>query len=358
MMDRSKCLRVWLPAIRAGSGADVFTERLADSLRKAGHDPVLQWFDRKLVLTPWILALAKAPSNIDLVHAGSWQGFAFKRKGIPLVITEHQYIAHPDFAGHRSLAQALYHRLLVERWVQRSYAAADVLVTVSQYCALAMRTAVKKPVDVLHNWIDTEAFSPASGPKPTYAGLSGPKPFKLLFVGNPSRRKGADLLPALARLVGPDIEIHCLGGLRGAFSSGGGPANMKLLPPRPPNQMPQLYRSVDAVIVPTRYEPFGYVALEAMACGIPVIGFDSSGTAEVCENGATALLAPVNDVESLAGFARRLSDHPEISRSLGEAGRKRATHLFSETQGVNRYLHIYRSLTSHAPNRAQPIGSA
>lgn len=45
-------------------------------------------------------------------------------------------------------------------------------------------------------------------------------------------------------------------------------------------QMSGVYQSVDAALVPTRYEEFGYVALEAMACGLPVVGFNSSGTSE------------------------------------------------------------------------------
>lgn len=343
-MNRSDSLKVWLPAIRAGSGADVFTERLADSLRKAGHEPVLQWFDRRLELMPWVLARAKAPPGIDLIHAGSWQGFAFKRKGIPLVVTEHQYIAHPEFAGKRSVAQALYHRLFIERCVQRSYAAADALVTVSEYCATAMRKAVKKPVKVIHNWVDTELFSPDVGFPPSHEALRSPrKPFRLLFVGNSSRWKGADLLPVFAELI-PGIEILCLGGLRRRFSSSHLlPPNMLLLPPRPPEQMPKLYQSVDAALVPARYEAFGYVALEAMACGIPVIGFDGSGTAEICENGKTALLAPVNDVDTLAAFARRLAGDPELCTSMGRSGRARASSLFGGSRGVESYIDIYRS---------------
>lgn len=343
MTGRPRSLRVWLPAIRAGSGADVFTERLAESLAEGGHEPLLQWFDRRFELMPWILARAKAPPSIDLVHAGSWQGFAFKRDGIPLIITEHQYIAHPEFTNHRTPAQALYHRWFIERCVQRSYAVADELVTVSEYCAKAMRRVLRRPVAVIHNWIDIEDFSPRHGRGQGDRGLAKPKPFRLLFVGNPSLRKGADLLPEVARLIGPEIVIQCLGGLRSGFTSGHLPENMELLPSRPPNLMPELYRSVDAVIIPTRYEPFGYVAVEAMACGIPVVGFDSSGTAEVCKNGETALLVPVDDVQGLAACARRLADDPKLCEVLGHAGRQRATHLFCRAEGVSRYVGLYRS---------------
>jgi len=347
--EKTERLRVWLPAIRAGSGADVFTLRLAEALSKAGHEPLLQWFDHRYELMPWRLKQVVAPLDIDLVHTGSWQGFAFKRSGIPLVVTEHQYIAHPDFAPYRKSSQAFYHRFFCERWAKRSYAAADAIVTVSEYCAAAMRTDVAKPVTVIHNWIDTERFSPAV----TAAGyghsqLSVHRPFRLLFVGNPSRWKGADLLPDIASLLGAEFEVHCLGGLRGGFDKARLPKNMKLLPQRAPEEMVELYRSVDAALIPTRYESFGYVALEAMACGLPVLGFDSSGTAEVCLQGETAFLARMNDIQQLVNHARQLTATPSLRAKMSAAGRQRAIKHFGETQAITAYLNVYRRVLGNA----------
>lgn len=344
--EESERLRVWLPAIRAGSGADVFTLRLAEALRKAGHEPLLQWFDHRYELMPWRLKRVIAPPDIDLVHAGSWQGFAFKRPGIPLVVTEHQYVAHPDFASYRRLPQALYHRFFCERWARRSYAVADAIVTVSEYCAAAMRADMVKPVTVIHNWVDTERFSPAN--TAIYHGhdqSSTDRPFRFLFVGNPSRWKGADLLPTIASLLGAEFEIHCIGGLRTSFDIASLPKNMKLLPRMAPERMPELYRSVDAALIPTRYESFGYVALEAMACGLPVLGFDSSGTAEVCLQGKTALLTQVDDIQQLAAHARRLLADPSLCVRMGAAGRQRAIACFGEAQAIAAYLDVYRRVT-------------
>lgn len=54
-------------------------------------------------------------------------------------------------------------------------------------------------------------------------------------------------------------------------------------------QMPAVHDSVDNALVPSRYEPFGYVALVAMASGLPMIEFSGSGTSEVCVYGAPPL---------------------------------------------------------------------
>jgi glycosyltransferase involved in cell wall biosynthesis len=294
---------------------------------------------------PWRLKHVVTPPGIDLVHAGSWQGFAFKREGIPLVVTEHQYVAHPTFLPYRSLPQSLYHQLFCERWTAASYAVANAVVAVSEYCAEAMRRDVAKPITVIHNWVDTKHFSPARVEQNKHdAELEFKRPFKLLFVGNPSRWKGADLLPAIASQLGPDFEIQCIRGLRSGFDPKRLPKNLKLLPRTDPAEMPAIYRSVDAALVPTRYEAFGYVALEAMACGLPVVGFDSSGTAEVCDHGKTALLATVDDVQQLASYARQLASDRSLWVSMSAAGRQRAIDCFGESKAVAAYLNVYRQV--------------
>lgn len=328
-------LRIWLPAIRAGSGADMFVQRLAAALRSAGHEPLLQWFHHRLELAPWFLLGVAPPERVDVVHAGSWQGFAFKRAGIPLVVSEHQYIAHPTFVPQRSKLQGVYHSALVTPCTRRSYRAADALVAVSWHVAEVMHRDLGRSVDVIPNWIDCRRFVPGE------RQWAGHKPFRLLFVGNPSRWKGADVLPLLARQLGDGFEVVCLGGLRKDFRIADLPTNMRVLSRTSPDDMPALYRSVDAALVPTRYEAFGYVALEAMACGLPVLGFASTGTAEVAVHEETSLLAPVGDVERLACYARRLAVDVELRKCLSEAGRKRAEALYDEPRAIASYLALY-----------------
>jgi len=342
-------LTIWLPAIRAGSGADVFVQRLAQGLAEAGHRPLLQWFDLAYELMPWRLKRVPAPAGIDLVHAGSWQGFAFARAGVPLVVTEHQYVPHPAFTPYRSPAQALYHRAHVQPCMRRSYRRANALVAVSRHTARAMQADGAPPVQVIHNWVDCRQFSPAPAPPPNG------RPFRLLFVGNPSRWKGADILPALAAQLGERFEIQCLGGLRRGFRAKGQPDNLTLLPRIPPERMPEVYQSADAVLVPTRYEAFGYVALEAMACGRPVLGFASTGTAEVAVQGETALLAPMDDLAQLVDYARRLSGDAALRQHLGCAGRARALACFDQPQAIAAYLAVYRQALSAC--RSQPRAS-
>ena len=377
--SNARPLKIWLPALRVGSGAEVFVQRLAQGLRDAGHDPVVQWFDRRYELMPWRLMSIAPPAGTDVVHAGSWHGFAFKRPGIPLVVTEHQYVRHPAFLPHTSIAQRLYHRLFVDRCVARSYRAADAIVAVSEHVAAQMRSDLGRRVEMIHNAVDTGHFTPAisstSTPvMPAHAGTQrlamddkpgrritgraadAARPFKLLFVGNPSRWKGADVLAPLAEMLGPAFEIQCLFGLRGAGFADQH-ARLRMLAPVSPEHMPAVYHPCDAVLVPTRYEAFGYVALEAMACGKAVVGFASTGTAEVCVHGQTALLAPMDDLQTLAAHVRRLAIKPDLCARLGSGGRQRAVNVFSQRRAVLDHVALYRRLLGVAPSRRRPSRS-
>lgn len=331
-------MRVWLPAVRVSTGTDVFVKRLAAGLRRAGHDPIVQWFPSSYELTPWLLKRVVPPLDTDIVHTGSWQGFACKRPGIPLIVTEHNFVDDPAFAPYRTAAQALYHRLFVCPNLRRSYEAADTIVAVSNYTAKAMRDALGMTVRVVHNWVNTEQFCP-SETQVIHKDSVGP--FRLLYVGNPSRWKGVDVLPVLAKELGNRFELRCLGGLRETVRLKNCPDNLVFLPKVSVDEMPRLYYDVHAVLVPARHESFGYVALEGMSCGVPVVGFRNTGTAEVCVDGETALLTETDDIRALANSCVLLSENRDLLRRMGENARKRAVEQFSEQVGISKYIAIY-----------------
>lgn len=341
-MNSAQSLKIWFPAVRAGSGADVFVERLAQALERAGHEPVVQWFEHGYELMPWRLKKFAAPDGVDIVHANSWQAFAFKRKGVPLVVTEHHYVLDPSFRHYKSSLQHLYHRALVDGFMRRSFAAADIVATDSQFTAQVLsRCAGVDVAKVIPLWVDYEKFSPDG-----YLPDSGDKgAFRLLYVGNASKRKGADVIPALADRLGGGFEVRCTAGLRdttGISTS----ANVRILGRRSPEELIDEYRHCDAVLVPSRYEGFGYAALEAMACAKPVVGFSCGAVDEVVSNGETGLLCPIDDVEALEAYCRRLAEDREFGRVLGRNGRERAISFFTEESAIKAYLELYRSIAA------------
>ncbi|MDR3386994.1 MAG: glycosyltransferase family 4 protein [Rudaea sp.] len=332
-------MRVWLPAIRAGSGADVFTERLAAALTRRGVEAIVSWFPHRSELMPDMLRFAWMPERINVIHTNSAYAFAFKRKGIPLVVTEHHYTLDPAYRPYMSPAQRLYHGILVKPYLRRSYAAADAITTDSLFTAKVLNdVAGVRATRTIQLWVDYDAFSPRVGNPPKHGGV-----FRLLFVGNASRRKGADVIAPLARRLGAGFEIRCSAGLRRQMQQALAD-NVRMLGRLTQEQLIQEYRDCDAVLVPSRYEGFGYAALEGMACGKPVVGFRCGAVAEVVSEGKTALLADIDDVDTLARYCEQLKQNPEIAGILGETGRDRAVSLFSESKGIDSYLELYRSL--------------
>lgn len=335
----SRPLKVWLPAVRTASGADVFTIRLAEGLRRAGHEPIVRWFPHRWEFASWMLRGTRIPDGVDVIHASTGLAHAFVGRGIPVLATEHQYVRHPAFIPWRSRLQAVYQTLVTGPAADASIRRADGLTTVSQHTADAIFSGAGRRASVIHNWVDTDVFCPPAVPLNRVS-----RTIRLIFVGNPSRWKGVDVIPDVAARLGEGFEIHCMGGLRKPFPAEFGACRgITVLDSLPLAAMPDLYRQYDIALVPTRYEAFGYIALEAMASGLPVAGFNTTGTAEVCVNGDTAVLVARDDIPALADGIRRLRD-PRVRDAMGLAGRKRAVALFSETRNIRAYLDVYRSL--------------
>jgi glycosyltransferase involved in cell wall biosynthesis len=106
----------------------------------------------------------------------------------------------------------------------------------------------------------------------------------------------------------------------------------------------RLLAAVDAVVVPSRAEPFGLVALEAMGAGVPVVASDVDGLAEVVIDGETGLLVPPDDPRRLAEAIARVLVDRELGRTLGARGREVARTTFSRERMTASYEDLYRAV--------------
>ena len=109
----------------------------------------------------------------------------------------------------------------------------------------------------------------------------------------------------------------------------------------------------DLFLLPSDAESFGLAALEAMACGVPVIGTAKGGLPEVVDDGKEGFLRPVGDVSGMADAAMALLDDERLWRRFSEAARRRAVQDFPAAAIVRRYRELYEAVLAGSPGVAE-----
>jgi len=191
---------------------------------------------------------------------------------------------------------------------------------------------------VVPNAVDLQLFRPVN----EGASNQPAKTLRVGFAGQWVPRKGIDILLEAWRSVKsalPSAELHLAGGaeLWKATAESEGSARsaaqiqkmgeeglLHIVGAVPRRQMPDFWNSVSVAVVPSFYEPFGLVALEAMACGVPVVAAAVGGLKEIVQDGESGLLVPPGDAGSLAlGLTTLLTDE-FLRRRLATGARHRA----------------------------------
>jgi D-inositol-3-phosphate glycosyltransferase len=112
---------------------------------------------------------------------------------------------------------------------------------------------------------------------------------------------------------------------------------------QPQDRLPVFYSAADVVTVPSRYESFGLVAVEAMACGTPVVASRAGGLIFTIEDGRTGYLVPIGDGEAHGQRILELLDDTAKRDSFGNAAQISATR-FSWSVVASSIMHVYERL--------------
>jgi D-inositol-3-phosphate glycosyltransferase len=174
---------------------------------------------------------------------------------------------------------------------------------------------------------------------------------RIVTLGRMVPRKGFDtVIDALTRL--PDTELVLAGGAAGADPERerlcrlarqlGVSDRVRLLRQVPHAEVPALLRSADVVVTTPWYEPFGIVAVEAMACGIPVVASAVGGMLDTVQPGVTGLLVPPRDPAALADAVGSLLRQPTLRARYGLAGAARAREKYSWDRVAAGTVEAYR----------------
>src|SRR5205809_1033496 len=130
----------------------------------------------------------------------------------------------------------------------------------------------------------------------------------LAVVGAPGGPSGAAESERLARLV-DELALA---------------DRVLCLPPQPHDALADFYRAADVCVVPSRSESFGLVALEAAACGTPVVAAAVGGLRTLVDHGRTGYLVDGRDPATYAGFVAHLTNHPGLAAQMGATAAERA----------------------------------
>jgi D-inositol-3-phosphate glycosyltransferase len=159
----------------------------------------------------------------------------------------------------------------------------------------------------------------------------------LLFVGRIQPLKGPDVaVRTLAALGRRDAILLIVGGASGTEGDTefdrmvalvdelGLRDQVRFVPPQPHHILSTYYRAADVVLVPSRSESFGLVALEASACGVPVVASGVGGLLSLVDHGDSGFLVPDRDPDQFAAHVRYLLDHPADAAAIGARGAARS----------------------------------
>lgn len=285
----------------------------------------------------------------DLVHAhywlSGWAGRAVKRAwGVPLVASFHTLGRVKNLADLGDPEPP--RRLGGERGVIRE--ADRILAPTPAEAAhlAALYGARPERIRVVPPGVDLQTFRPLSGELARRELDVGEGPL-VLFVGRLQRLKGPDVaIRAFAEAVrrapddlagavlamvggpsGPGDPAAEIGRLKRSAAEEGVAKRVRFLDPVAHVELPALFAAADAVLVPSRSESFGLVALEAQACGVPVIASSVGGLRYVVADGESGYLVPVGDHHAFADRLLLVLGRSRSPDRLASAARRQASRF-------------------------------
>jgi glycosyltransferase involved in cell wall biosynthesis len=137
----------------------------------------------------------------------------------------------------------------------------------------------------------------------------------------------------------------------------GADSRVRFLGRRRRDELRNLYSAADVFISVPWYEPFGITPVEAMACGVPVIGARVGGVKHTVVDGETGLLVEPKDPEAVARALRTLFGNRSLREQMGRAGIRRANSLFTWERVTDSLERVYRSILIETAE-AQPATAA
>ena len=287
----------------------------------------------------------------DILHAHTilapssfYSAIASALKKRPLVVTQHEY---SFFNAHG--VKLFFHRLNNTTSGRYTVKRASAVIGLSSSAAVFVQGfgAAKAKTVVIPSSVDTTLFCPGrkSLVKEKW-GLEGPI---VLYVGRLREEKSVDVLFRAFRelsmkvlnsklvLVGKGPQENELRQMQIRL----GLKNVCFLGRVPQEDMPRIYPGCDLLVLPSLYEPFGNVVLEGLASGLPVVGSEIGGIADVITNGETGFHIRPGSAKDLSKYMQLLLKDDGLRKTMGAAARKLAVERFDDMVVAKKVESLY-----------------
>jgi len=351
----------------------VHIHRVAAYDAPGGHKDFIHWVhqlnaamrDRAYALCrEWLAPAApgeapKDPKKLPIkegivLHPHDWLAYfsavelkhAFK---IPMVATVHATEFGRNNGIHNDMSRYIDHierQLITEAWR---------VIVCSGFMKGEVEYALQCPpdkIDIIYNGIRWEKFEfdfPPEEAAAFRAQYAAPDEKIILFVGRGVREKGCQvLIDALPRVRAsfPRAKLVIAGGgyrqhLVEQAEALGVAQHVYFTGFVPDDTLLRLYKVADVACFPSLYEPFGIVALEAMAAKVPVVVSDAGGLKEIVEHDVTGTVTWLNNPDSLAWGLLRVLNNPEHARQMAERAYERVKTFFNWQRIAKQTYDVY-----------------
>ncbi len=317
----------------------------------------------EMAIAAWQVRRAAARHRAEVVHANSIRG------GIVLALARlrgRARIVHVRDCLPPGRVSAATLRLLA--------ATATTIVANSEYTAAPLRAlAPGAQVEAVYNAVDLRRFDPAAIDRASARARLGEADGRRLLLG---------VVAQLSPWKGQDTAIEALGALRREGVDARllliGSAKFVARATRFDNEayvsalheltaredvaervswlgeredVPDLMRALDVLLLPSWEEPFGRAVIEAMALEVPVIATDVGGPREIVREGREGLLLPPREPARWASAIARLAEDPELAAGMGRAGRERVQQAFTIERHASAMLDVYERAIARSRGR-------
>jgi D-inositol-3-phosphate glycosyltransferase len=310
--------------------------------------------------TDFVLDDIRHAHAADVVHANYWlsgmAGHSIKHElGIPLVTTFHTLARVKAEGGDPEPERR-------ERAEAQIIGCADAICVSCDEEEDQFRRLYGNPpglVEIVAPGVEHAFFTPGDKRGARFALGMGEGPV-LLFVGRIQPLKGVDVaVRALAALNRRDASLYVVGGASGLqgdtevarvnalINELGLTQQVHFVEPQAHHMLSTYYRAADAVWVPSRSESFGLVALEAAACGTPVIANAVGGLLSLVDHGLTGYLVADRDPEMFAKYTAELLNNPALASAMSIAAAERGRR-YTWSFAAARLRRVYTDITSRA----------